>query len=151
MPDRAVTRGAHHIGLTVPDLARTRVFFRDTLRFSQVGEVPDYPAVFLTDGTTMITLWQAKEPRHRGPLRPQERDRAASFRDEGRKRERARRAASHIARDRRRRDRIRAGAASWRADQAHDVRDPGRYPGRVHRSLTGSRSNPEDTQDSLAE
>ncbi|MDH3771309.1 MAG: VOC family protein [Nitrospirota bacterium] len=58
----AVTRGAHHIGLTVPDLAKTRAFFLDTLGFDQVGEVPDYPAVFLTDGTTMITLWQAENP-----------------------------------------------------------------------------------------
>jgi len=62
MSDRAVTQGAHHIGLTVPDLAKTRSFFIDTLGFSQVGEKPDYPAVFVTDGTTMITLWQAKDP-----------------------------------------------------------------------------------------
>jgi catechol 2,3-dioxygenase-like lactoylglutathione lyase family enzyme len=62
MSDTAVTQGAHHIGLTVPDLAETRAFFLDTLGFSQVGEVPDYPAVFLTDGTTMITLWQAADP-----------------------------------------------------------------------------------------
>ncbi len=62
MSDNAVTRGAHHIGLTVPDLAKTRAFFLDTLGFAQVGEVPDYPAVFLTDGTTMITLWQAENP-----------------------------------------------------------------------------------------
>lgn len=57
-----VTQGAHHIGLTVPDLAQTRAFFVDTLGFSQVGEVPDYPAVFLTDGTTMLTLWQVADP-----------------------------------------------------------------------------------------
>ena len=62
MPDNPVTRGAHHIGLTVPDLAETRAFFLDTLGFSQVGEAPDYPAVFLSDGTTMITLWQAMNP-----------------------------------------------------------------------------------------
>jgi len=62
MSDTAVTQGAHHIGLTVPDLAATRAFFLDTLGFSQLGEVPDYPAVFLTDGTTMITLWQAADP-----------------------------------------------------------------------------------------
>ena len=62
MRDRAVTRGAHHIGLTVPDLAKTRAFFIDTLGFAQVGEVPDYPAVFLSDGTTFITLWQAADP-----------------------------------------------------------------------------------------
>ena len=34
----------------------------DTLRYEQVGEVPDYPAVFLSDGSTMITLWQAEDP-----------------------------------------------------------------------------------------
>ena len=58
----AVTQGAHHIGLTVPDLAKTRAFFIDTLGFAQVGEKPEYPAVFVSDGTIMITLWQAKDP-----------------------------------------------------------------------------------------
>ena len=62
MSGQALTQGAHHIGLTVPDLDQTRAFFLDTLGFSQVGEVPDYPAVFLTDGTTMITLWQVEDP-----------------------------------------------------------------------------------------
>ena len=58
----AMTRGAHHIGLTVPDLIKTNSFFIDTLGYKQVGEVADYPAVFLTDGHTMITLWQAQHP-----------------------------------------------------------------------------------------
>ena len=62
MPNDAATQGAHNIGLTVPDLAKTRAFFLDALGFTQVGEVPDYPAVFLTDGTIMITLWQATNP-----------------------------------------------------------------------------------------
>jgi catechol 2,3-dioxygenase-like lactoylglutathione lyase family enzyme len=53
-----LTHGAHHIGLTVPDLDETRDFFVHTLRYEQIGEVPDYPAVFLSDGVTMITLWQ---------------------------------------------------------------------------------------------
>jgi catechol 2,3-dioxygenase-like lactoylglutathione lyase family enzyme len=62
MSDPAVTRGLHHLGLTVPDLATTKGFFVDTLGFKQVGEVPDYPAVFLSDGSTMLTLWRAAEP-----------------------------------------------------------------------------------------
>lgn len=62
MTPTTVTEGAHHIGLTVPDLNETRAFFIETLGFSQVGEVPDYPAAFLSDGTTMITLWQAENP-----------------------------------------------------------------------------------------
>ena len=57
-----ITRGAHHVGLTVPDLAETREFFLKTLGFEQVGDVPDYPAVFLKDTNTMITLWQAENP-----------------------------------------------------------------------------------------
>lgn len=57
-----VTRGVHHVGLTVPDIAATRAFFVDVLGFDQVGERPDYPAVFVSDGTVMITLWQAADP-----------------------------------------------------------------------------------------
>ena len=68
MSETAVTKGAHHIGLTVPDLPKTRAFFVETLGFQQVGEVPDYPAVFLTDGTTMITLWQAADPASATPF-----------------------------------------------------------------------------------
>lgn len=62
MTNEALTKGAHHVGLTVPNLERSQAFFLDTLGFDQVGEVEDYPAVFLTDGTTMITLWQAENP-----------------------------------------------------------------------------------------
>ncbi|MDX1401406.1 MAG: VOC family protein, partial [Kiloniellales bacterium] len=58
----AITEGAHHVGLTVPSLDKTRGFFVETLGFEQVGEVPSYPASFLSDGTTMITLWQAADP-----------------------------------------------------------------------------------------
>ena len=58
----ALTRGAHHIGLTIPNLAETKAFFVDTLGYEQVGEVPDYPAVFVSDGTLWITLWQAEDP-----------------------------------------------------------------------------------------
>ena len=58
----AITEGSHHIGLTVPDLIATRNFFVDILGFEQVGEVPDYPAIFISDGTILLTLWQAVEP-----------------------------------------------------------------------------------------
>ena len=62
MSPLAVTRGIHQIGLTVPDLDKTRAFFLVTLGFTQCGEMPDYPAVCLTGGTSMITLWQAEKP-----------------------------------------------------------------------------------------
>jgi len=56
------TKGVHHVGLTVPDIQETRNFFVDILGFQQVGERPAYPAVFVSDGTVMLTLWQAIEP-----------------------------------------------------------------------------------------
>jgi catechol 2,3-dioxygenase-like lactoylglutathione lyase family enzyme len=62
MTDKALTQGAHHIGLTVPDLEKTRSFFVETLGFLQVGQLEAYPAVFLSDGATVITLWQATHP-----------------------------------------------------------------------------------------
>lgn len=54
----AITKGVHHVGLTVRSLDEARRFFTDTLGYEQVGEIPDYPAVFLSDGVAMITLWQ---------------------------------------------------------------------------------------------
>ncbi len=58
----ARTLGAHHVGLTVPDVAAARDFFVQALGFSQVGEKPAYPAKFVSDGTLMVTLWQAEDP-----------------------------------------------------------------------------------------
>ncbi|NNF77047.1 MAG: VOC family protein [Rhizobiales bacterium] len=62
MADTAKTLGVHHVGLTVPDLSATCEFFVDVLGFELVGEKPDYPAAFVSDGTVMITLWQAEDP-----------------------------------------------------------------------------------------
>lgn len=62
MADTPKTLGAHHIGLTVPDIAATRDFFTGVLGYSVVGERPAYPAVFVSDGTIMLTLWQAQDP-----------------------------------------------------------------------------------------
>ena len=58
----AFTKGAHHVGLTVRNLAETRRFFTDVLAYKEVGGIPDYPAAFLSDGATMITLWQVSDP-----------------------------------------------------------------------------------------
>ena len=58
----AATTGAHHVGLTVRDLEESTRFFVDDLGYEKVGEVPDYPAAFVTDGKLMIALWQATDP-----------------------------------------------------------------------------------------
>ena len=68
MTSTAKTQGAHHIGLTVSNLAATKAFFVEALGYAQLGEVPDYPAVFLSDGATMITLWQAADPKTAVPF-----------------------------------------------------------------------------------
>lgn len=57
-----VTRGAHHVGLTVPDLKQAQEFYVDVLGFKVLGEIADYPAVFLSDESIMLTLWQAEDP-----------------------------------------------------------------------------------------
>ncbi|MGJ8536939.1 MAG: VOC family protein, partial [Parasphingopyxis sp.] len=57
-----LTLGAHHVGLAVPDLDTARDFFREGLGFELVAEKADYPAAFLSDGTTLITLWQVEDP-----------------------------------------------------------------------------------------
>jgi catechol 2,3-dioxygenase-like lactoylglutathione lyase family enzyme len=62
MTTEAKTLGIHHLGLTVRELAVTRAFFTDCLGWKLVGEKPDYPAAFVSDGTTLVTLWQATEP-----------------------------------------------------------------------------------------
>ena len=62
------THGVHHVGLTVPRLAETRSFFLETLGYHQVGEVAAYPAVFLSDGQVMVTLWQAEDPERARPF-----------------------------------------------------------------------------------
>ena len=62
MSNHPKTQGLHHLGLTVPDVLEAGFFFIDALGFEQVGEVPEYPAKFVSDGTTMITLWRAEAP-----------------------------------------------------------------------------------------
>ncbi len=57
-----LTQGVHHIGLTVTDLDASSGFFTEFLGWRKVGANPDYPAVFVSDDSVMVTLWQAKEP-----------------------------------------------------------------------------------------
>jgi catechol 2,3-dioxygenase-like lactoylglutathione lyase family enzyme len=56
-----LTAGIDHVGLTVRHLEATRDFFVECLGWQTVGEKPDYPAVFVSDGNLLVTLWQVKE------------------------------------------------------------------------------------------
>ena len=51
------TYGFDHVGLSVRDLASSRKFFCDCLGWGVVGERPDYPAAFVSDGRGVLTLW----------------------------------------------------------------------------------------------
>jgi catechol 2,3-dioxygenase-like lactoylglutathione lyase family enzyme len=57
-----VTAGIDHVGLTVRNLEDTRRFFCECLGWRVVGERPAYPAVFVSDGQLLVTLWQAETP-----------------------------------------------------------------------------------------
>jgi len=63
-----LTQGVAHVAITVLDLEATVSFFVDTLDYDKVGEDPSYPAAFVSDGSTMIALWQAKDPKNATPF-----------------------------------------------------------------------------------
>lgn len=56
----SLTHGAHHIGLTVSKLEESATFFTELLDWKEVDRKPDYPAIFVSDGTVMLTLWAAQ-------------------------------------------------------------------------------------------
>jgi catechol 2,3-dioxygenase-like lactoylglutathione lyase family enzyme len=56
------TQGIDHVGLTVNSLDQTKAFFLECLGWTLRGERPEYPAAFVTDGSCVLTLWQAKCP-----------------------------------------------------------------------------------------
>lgn len=56
-----MTCGIHHVGLTVCDLEAGAAFFTSLLNWQEVRRREDYPAIYVSDGNTMVTLWAAKE------------------------------------------------------------------------------------------
>lgn len=55
------TKGAHHIGLTVSGLEESANFFTSLLGWKEVRRKEDYPAIFVSDGQLMLTLWATKD------------------------------------------------------------------------------------------
>lgn len=56
-----ITSGTHHIGLTVSRLEESAAFFIQLLGWTEVRRREDYPAIYVSDGKIMVTLWAAKE------------------------------------------------------------------------------------------
>lgn len=54
------TLGIHHLGLAVSNLPATAGFFTDCLGWKVAREVPEYPAIFVTNGSAFLTLWQTE-------------------------------------------------------------------------------------------
>lgn len=59
--DAPITKGSHHIGLTVSNLEKSASFFTSLLGWKEVARNEDYPAIFVSDGNIMVTLWATKE------------------------------------------------------------------------------------------
>jgi len=56
-----ITKGVHHIGLTVSKLEESAAFFTSLPGWREVRRNEEYPAIFVSDGSIMLTLWATKE------------------------------------------------------------------------------------------
>ena len=115
--DAPITCGTHHIGLTVSSLEASARFFTDTLGWQEVRRDPDYPAVFVSDGHILVTLWQVSPVKAHVPF---DKNRHVGLHHGCRGRGLA---GGLPARARRpgRADRVRPRAAAQRAGATHDV------------------------------
>jgi len=55
----ALTAGVHHVGLTVSRLEDSAGFFTGLLGWQEVRRDDSYPAIFVSDGRVMLSLWAA--------------------------------------------------------------------------------------------
>jgi lactoylglutathione lyase len=53
----SLTNGISHVGLSVSDLDASFKFF-EALGYKKIGGSESYPSIFVSDGNSMITLWQ---------------------------------------------------------------------------------------------
>jgi catechol 2,3-dioxygenase-like lactoylglutathione lyase family enzyme len=58
---RGVTKGVHHVGLSVSNLADATSFFVDALGFELIWSRPEYPAAMVSDGAAGLSLWQVDQ------------------------------------------------------------------------------------------
>lgn len=57
----SITKGTHHIGLTVSKLEESADFFTSLLGWKVVRRNEEYPAIYVSDGSILVTLWATKE------------------------------------------------------------------------------------------
>lgn len=57
----SITTGVHHVGLTVSKLEESAAFFTSLLGWKEVKRNNEYPAIFVSDGYIMVTLWKNRE------------------------------------------------------------------------------------------
>lgn len=60
MNNTVLTDGCHHIGLTVNNLENSAAFFTGCLGWHEVRRDDSYPAIFVSDGNVMVSLWKSK-------------------------------------------------------------------------------------------
>jgi len=53
----SLTLGVHHVGLSVSRLEETAGFFTRLLGWQEIRRDENYPAIFVSDGVTMVSLW----------------------------------------------------------------------------------------------
>ena len=53
----SLTAGISHVGLSVSDLEASFRFFQ-VIGFNKVGGSEAYPSYFISDGSSLVTLWQ---------------------------------------------------------------------------------------------
>lgn len=59
--NKVLSCGVHHVGLTVSRLDDTAHFFTDLLGWQEIRRDDSYPAIFVSDGTVMLSLWAVKK------------------------------------------------------------------------------------------
>lgn len=59
--NKVLTRGVHHVGLTVNRLEESARFFTELLGWQEVRRDDSYPAIFVSDGTVMLSLWSTRD------------------------------------------------------------------------------------------
>lgn len=58
--NKNLTTGFSHVGLSVHNLDTSLKFFQ-ALGFNKVGGVESYPSIFLSDGSSLLTIWKTDE------------------------------------------------------------------------------------------